>query len=225
MSIPPRKVSVLIGDDHAIVRQGLCSLLLADGNFIIVGEAGNGHEAVALAKTLSPDVVVLDIAMPQLNGIDAARQILAARPTARVIMLSAHKEDEYVSRALEIGAHGFLEKQTSSEVLAKAIRTVAAGQPFFNPAILRRLKLLLDRNGQAVTNGNRLTCREREVLQLVAEGAANKQIAAVLTISIKTVEKHRQHLMDKLNIHDTAGLTRYAISTGVIEIGIQKQIA
>ena len=222
MSIPPRKVSVLIGDDHTIVRQGLCSLLLAEGNFSIVGEAANGHEAVALAKTFSPDVVVLDIAMPQLNGIDAARQILAARPAARIIMLSAHKEDEYVSRALEIGAHGFLEKQTSSEVLAKAIRTVAAGQPFFSPSIVRRVKLLLDvpldRNGQAVTNGNRLTSREREVLQLVAEGAANKQIAAVLTISIKTVEKHRQHLMDKLNIHDTAGLTRYAISTGVIKV-------
>ncbi|AKC81682.1 LuxR family transcriptional regulator [Verrucomicrobia bacterium IMCC26134] len=227
MNITP-KITVLIAEDHVVVRQGLCSLLNADGDFKIAGEAKDGREAVNLAASLRPDVILLDIGMPFLNGIDAARQILAAQPAARVIILSAHNEDEYVSRAVDIGAQGFLEKQTSSEILAKAIRTVAGGQPFFSPAILRRMQLMLvvplDRDGHSVANGNRLTAREREVLQLVAEGAANKQVAASLGISIKTVEKHRQSLMDKLNIHDTAGLTRYAISTGVIESNLLREV-
>lgn len=228
MNLTARKISVLIGDDHSVVRQGLCALLVADGNFTIAGEANNGREAVALAATLRPDVILLDIAMPILNGIEAARQIIANHPAARVIMLSAHNEDEYVTRTLQVGVRGFLEKQTSADILTKAIRTVASGLPFFSPPILRRMKgiaaLPLNRDGQAVANGKRLSSRESEVLQLVAEGAANKQIAAALNISIKTVEKHRQHLMDKLNIHDTAGLTRYAISTGVIESSVQKQV-
>ena len=227
MNITP-KITVLIAEDHVVVRQGLCSLLNADGDFKIAGEAKDGREAVNLAASLRPDVILLDIGMPFLNGIDAARQILAAQPAARVIILSAHNEDEYVSRAVDIGAQGFLEKQTSSEILAKAIRTVAGGQPFFSPAILRRMQLMLvvplDSDGHSVANGNRLTAREREVLQLVAEGAANKQVAASLGISIKTVEKHRQSLMDKLNIHDTAGLTRYAISTGVIESNLLREV-
>ena len=227
MNITP-KITVLIAEDHVVVRQGLCSLLNADGDFKIAGEAKDGREAVNLAASLRPDVILLDIGMPFLNGIDAARQLLAAQPAARVIILSAHNEDEYVSRAVDIGAQGFLEKQTSSEILAKAIRTVAGGQPFFSPAILRRMQLMLvvplDRDGHSVANGNRLTAREREVLQLVAEGAANKQVAASLGISIKTVEKHRQSLMDKLNIHDTAGLTRYAISTGVIESNLLREV-
>jgi DNA-binding NarL/FixJ family response regulator len=228
MSLPSKKISVLIGDDHAIVRQGLCALLIADGGFSIAGEASNGHQAISLAASLRPDVILLDIAMPELNGIEAARQILGKQPSTRIIMLSAHNEDEYVTRTLEVGVRGFLEKQTSAEILTKAIRTVVGGQPFFSPTILRRMQSinsrLLDREGQAVVNGKRLTLRESEVLQLVAEGAANKQIASALGISIKTVEKHRQHLMDKLNIHETAGLTRYAIATGVIESALQKHI-
>ncbi len=228
MSLPSKKISVLIGDDHAVVRQGLCALLVADGNFTIAGEASNGHQAISLSAALRPDVILLDIAMPELNGIEAARQILGKQPSARIIMLSAHNEDEYVTRTLEVGVRGFLEKQTSADILTKAIRTVVTGQPFFSPAILRRMQSIhsrpLDREGHAVVNGKRLTLRESEVLQLVAEGAANKQIAAALNISIKTVEKHRQHLMDKLNIHETAGLTRYAIATGVIESALQKHI-
>ena len=222
------KITVLVAEDHVVVRQGLCGLLNADGNLIVAGQAKDGHEAVHLAASLRPDVILLDIAMPLMNGIDAARQILAARPTARVIILSAHNEDEYVRRAVDVGAQGFLEKQTSSEILTKAIRTVAGGKPFFSPAILRRMQLMddvpLNRHGHSVPNGNRLTPREREVLQLVAEGAANKQVAATLSITIKTVEKHRQNLMDKLSIHDTAGLTRYAIATGVIESSLQSEI-
>ena len=171
-----------------------------------------------MAQTLRPDVIVMDIAMPVLNGLEATRQILAANPAAKVVMLSAHSDDVYVERMNEAGVAGFLEKQTSAEILTKAIHEVAAGNTFFSPSIAKRLRdnqsKPRDRDGLLKANGARLTSRESEVLQLVAEGAANKQVAAELGISIKTVEKHRQHLMDKLNIHDTAGLTRYAHRRG-----------
>ncbi len=225
---PQKQITVLLAEDHAVVRQGLSALLKADGNFRIAGEAETGREAVDLAHTLRPDVILMDIAMPLLNGLEATRQILAANPAAKVIVLSAHSDEVYVERMNEIGAVGFLEKQTSAELLTKAIREVAAGHVFFSPSIARRRQLAQgrprNREGLLKANGNRLTSRECEVLQLVAEGSANKQVAAQLGISIKTVEKHRQHLMDKLNIHDTAGLTRYAISTGVIESSVQLNI-
>lgn len=217
----PSKIRVLLAEDHKIVREGLCTLLEAEGHFEIIGQAQNGREAVALAVTLAPDVIVMDIAMPVLNGLAATLQILVATPKARVLILSAHSDDEYIKRMCEAGVSGFLEKQTSAEMLSKAIREIATGGKFFSAAITKRLhdasQMPLDRNGQLRANGTRLTARESEVLQLVAEGSANKQIAGALCISIKTVEKHRQHLMDKLNIHDTAGLTRYAIAEGIIE--------
>jgi len=221
-------ITVLLAEDHAIVRQGLSALLRTDGGFKLVGEARNGREAVELAQTLRPDVILMDIAMPLMNGLEATRQILTANPAAKVLILSAHSDDIYVERMNEAGAAGFLEKQTSAEVLNKAIREVAQGRTYFSPAIARRLGAAAskprDRDGLVKANASRLTSRETEVLQLVAEGSANKQIAAVLGISIKTVEKHRQHLMDKLNIHDTASLTRYAIQTGVIESNVQLTI-
>jgi DNA-binding NarL/FixJ family response regulator len=216
-----RPITVLLVEDHVVVRQGLCALLEMDGRFVIAGEARNGREAVELARRLRPDVILMDIAMPMLNGAEATRQILAARPTSRIVVLSAHSDDIYVDRMVQIGVAGFLEKQTSSEILARAIREVAAGRTFFSPAIARRLGSLQNspRNGSGKRNAKArgLTPRELEVLQLVAEGSANKQIAAALRISIKTVEKHRQHLMNKLEIHDTASLTRYAITAGIIE--------
>jgi DNA-binding NarL/FixJ family response regulator len=163
----------------------------------------------------------MDIAMPLLNGLEATRQILTANPAARVIILSAHSDDVYVERLNSAGAVGFLEKQSSAELLAMAIRTVAGGGTYFSPAIAKRRRetqsYAVNREGQPKEGGVRLTSRETEVLQLVAEGQANKQVAATLGISIKTVEKHRQHLMDKLNLHETAGLTRYAIAQGIIE--------
>jgi DNA-binding NarL/FixJ family response regulator len=166
--------------------------------------------------------------MPVLNGLEATKQILAADPAAKVVILSAHSDDEYIERMTTAGVAGFLEKQTSAEILTKAIREVANGRTFFSPSITRRLTLAenqpRDRKGMTRPNATRLTSRESEVLQLVAEGSANKQIAAALGISIKTVEKHRQHLMDKLNIHETAGLTRYAIAMGVIESRVQLTI-
>lgn len=223
-----RSITVLLADDHAIVRQGLSALLKTDGHFEILGQARNGREAVLMAETSKPDVILMDIAMPILNGLEATRQILAANPTAKVVILSAHSDDEYIERMRQAGVVGFLEKQTSAEILATALRRVANGEIVFSPSITKRLRdernKPRDRNGMLKDEPNRLTSREAEVLQLVAEGSANKQVAAELGISIKTVEKHRQHLMDKLNIHDTAGLTRYAIAVGVIQCSVQLTI-
>ena len=226
--IPAKMISVLLAEDHAIVRQGLCALLNADGHFLMVGEARHGREAVEMAKALRPDVILMDIAMPGLNGLEATRQILAADPVAKVIILSAHSDDAYVERMDAAGVAGFLEKQTSADILTKAIREVVKGNRFFSPSIAKRLHDSSNRprtrDGFIKAAGAGLTPRESEVLQLVAEGSANKQIAAELGISIKTVEKHRQQLMDKLNIHDTAGLTRYAIAAGVIVCSVQVTI-
>ena len=223
-----KQITVMLAEDHAVVRQGLCALLKADGAFTMVGEARTGREAVDMARTLRPDVILMDIAMPVLNGLEATRQILAANPAAKIVILSAHSDDEYIERMSTAGVAGFLEKQTSAEILTQAIREVAKGHTFFSPAIAKRLNddknKPRDRDGMVKANAAKLTSREAEVLQLVAEGSANKQVAAELGISIKTVEKHRQHLMDKLNIHETAGLTRYAIAAGVIESRVQLTI-
>lgn len=221
-------ITILLAEDHAVVRQGLCALLQADKHFKMVGEVRTGREAVEMAARLHPDVVVMDIAMPVLNGIEATRQILTANSSARVLMLSAHSDDEYIERTLAVGGAGFLEKQTSAETLALAICEVAAGRTYFSPGVTKRLRHLPNgakRDGVRPTIRARLTSRESEVLQLVAEGHANKQVATELGISIKTVEKHRQHVMDKLNIHETAGLTRYAIAAGIVESKVQLTIA
>ena len=224
----PRKITVLLAEDHAVVRQGLTTLLLTEGSFDVVGQAQTGRDAVRLAAQLRPDVILMDIAMPVLNGIEATRQILAVNPAARILILSAHSDDEYIERTIAVGVVGFLEKQSSAEILTKALHDVAGGKTFFSQAIAKRIvdsrTRSLGREGMPRAQGVKLTSREHEVLQLVAEGQANKQVAAALGISIKTVEKHRQHLMDKLNIHETAGLTRYAIAHGIIESSVQVTI-
>jgi DNA-binding NarL/FixJ family response regulator len=183
---------------------------------------------VALAKKLMPAVVVMDIAMPLLNGLEATRQILQAGTGTKILMLSAHSDDTYIEQAVAFGAKGFLLKQTSSNDLSKAIREIEKGNTFFSPSIAKRLQRQtqksLDRKGLLKTKAVQLSSREMEVLQLIAEGEANKQIADDLNISIKTVEKHREHLMQKLDIHDTAGLTRYAIGAGIIESSVQLTI-
>ncbi len=221
-------IKILLADDHMIVREGLRSLLQADGGIEVIGEALNGREAVEMAAALRPDVVVMDIAMPLLNGLEATRQILAALPGTKVLILSAHSDDAYIDRVVAIGASGFLIKQTSAQILAKAIREVMAGKTFYSPQVLKRVRdhyQAPDKaGGLLIKKATGLTSRELEVVQLVAEGQANKQVAAGLNISIKTVEKHRQHVMDKLNIHDTAGLTRYAIARGIIESSVQVTI-
>ena len=215
-----QKITVLLADDHTIVRQGLRALLEAEEDMMVVGEAENGRQAVQLAKRLQPNVVVMDIAMPQLNGLEATRQLTKESPKIHVIILSSYSDDEYVQQLTDAGASGYLVKQTAATDLVAAIREAKKGNAFFSPAISKRL---LDHYRSSLNRSpdqkkpTRLTPREMEVLQLIAEGYANKQIAGELFISIKTVEKHRQQLMHKLDIHDVASLTRYAISKGVIE--------
>ncbi len=218
-------ITVLLAEDHLIVREGLRALLNLETDMKIVGEAENGRQAVSLACQLGPDVVVMDIAMPLLNGLAATRQILQASPSTKVLMLSAHSDDSYVEQVMALGAAGYLIKQTAAHVLLEAIREVYQGRPYFSPSISRRIKNH-DRNApprgdHSGRNAFLLTSRETEVLQLIAEGKANKQTANELHISVKTVEKHRQSLMQKLNIHDTAGLTRHAIAAGIIESSVQ----
>ena len=224
----PKLITVLLAEDHLIVREGFRGLLKGERDIEIVGEAENGRLAVQLTKKLRPAVVVMDIAMPQLNGLEAARQIMEALPATRIIILSAHSDDAYVEQATAAGAVGYLIKQTSSHDLCTAIREVHAGKTFFSPSIGKQLKHQYEKSSQPAGLSKKrsanLSAREAEVLQLIAEGKANKETADELGISIKTVEKHRQHLMEKLNIHDTAGLTRYAVSTGVIESSVQLTI-
>jgi DNA-binding NarL/FixJ family response regulator len=220
-----KTIRTILADDHTIVREGLRSLLLADGGIEVVGEAHNGREAVEMAKALRPDMVVMDIAMPVLNGLEATHQILNAMPGTKVVILSAHSDDAYIDRVMAVGASGFLIKQASAQILAKAIHEVMAGRTFYSPVVSKRLQdhysAPANAGGPRIKRATGLTSRELEVIQLVAEGHANKQVAAILKISVKTVEKHRQHLMNKLNIHDTAGLTRYAITRGIIESSVQ----
>ena len=215
-----KRIAVLLVDDHTVVRQGLRALLESEGDLKVVGEAENGRQAVRLAKKLLPDVVVMDVAMPVLNGIEATRQISKDIPSTKVLGLTSYGDDEYVTQLMQAGASGFLIKQTAADDLLKAIRQVKEGKTYFSPSVAKRLR---EQKGELLANGHHpskvsdLTSRESEVLQLIAEGFANKQVAAELSISIKTVEKHRQQVMNKLNIHDVAGLTRYAISKGWVE--------
>lgn len=218
-----KKITILLVDDHTMLRQGLRALLLSEPDMEVVGEAENGRQALQMARKLAPDVVVMDVAMPQLNGIEATRQLTHELPRTRVLILSSYGDDAYVHQLTEAGAVGYIIKQTAANDLIMAIREAHKGNAYFSPSIAKRL---LDRYREAFLKGGRainqktpvsLTSREREVLQLVAEGKGNKQMASDLCISIKTVEKHRQQAMDKLNIHDIAGLTRYAIAQGIIE--------
>ena len=220
------RARVLLADDHRMVAEGLKRLLTPE--FELLGVVEDGFALVEAAKKLRPDVIVADISMPLLNGLEATRQICKASPTVRVLILSAHSDDAYVDQAIELGAAGFLIKQTSSHVLATAIREVQNGKLFFSPSIAsrfqRRERTSLDREGNPRKRGARLSSREMEVLQLIAEGMPNKEVAAELGVSFKTVDKHRQHLMGKLDIHDVAGLTRYAIAEGIIESTVRVTI-
>ena len=223
-----KRITVLLADDHQIVREGFRSLLQHEPDIEVVGEAESGRQAVQLTRKLRPAVIVMDIAMPLLNGLEATRQIRKDFPATKVLILSAHSDDAYIEQVAELGAVGFLLKQTSSHILATAIREVQKGNTFFSADIAKRLRNRdqqeLDREGQFKKKNNRLSSREVEVLQLIAEGKPNKQVAAELGVTFKTVDKHRQHLMGKLNIHDIAGLTRYAINAGIIESRVQVTI-
>jgi DNA-binding NarL/FixJ family response regulator len=216
-----KQITVLLADDHRLVREGLRMLLELEKDLQIVGEAEDGRQAVALVKKLRPAVVLMDIAMPLLNGLEATRQIRKDFPDTKVLILSAHSHAAFVKQVTDLGAAGFLLKHTSSTVLATAIRELHKGNTFYSPSISKRLnggdQKSLDREGNSQKKNSCLSSREVEVLQLIAEGQANKQVAAELGLSFKTVDKYRQSLMGKLNIHDIAGLTRYAIAEGIIE--------
>ena len=217
------KITVLLADDHTLMRQGVRSLLQAQSDIEIVGEAGTGRQAVEQAKALRPDVVVMDIAMPLLNGLEATRRILRQNPSSRVLILSTYSDDEYVQQLTEAGAAGYLLKDSAVTDLVNAIREAHQGRSYFSPPIARRLmhqfRERFVRGVPVMKRTDSLTPRETEVLQLIAEGKANKQIAAELSLGVKTIEHHRQQMMKKLNIHEIANLTRYAISKGIVEMG------
>jgi DNA-binding NarL/FixJ family response regulator len=207
-------VLIILADDHQIFRQGLKALLGRE-NFEVVGEASDGHEAVRLARDLRPDVAVLDFAMPLLNGMDAARQIQQVSPRTRTVLLTMHNEDHYVLEGLRAGINGYVVKTQAAADLVRAIHEVSRGQVYLSPGVSRALvDAYLSGTAPPV---DPLTPREREVIQLIAEGKTTKAIADLLSISVKTAETHRTRIMEKLEIHQTAGLVRYAIRRGVIE--------
>lgn len=215
------KFKVLLADDHTLFRAGLRSLMELESDIEVVGEAENGRLAVELTRTLRPEIVVMDIAMPLLNGLEATRQILHEMPKTKILILSGYSNDDFIDKVIDAGACGYLVKQSSPSAMIKAIREIRKGLKIYSPSISKHVRERYkgsSADGKPVKiQGVDLTSRETEVLQLVAEGQANKQIADELGISVKTVEKHRQQLKKKLKINDTAGLTRYAITAGIIE--------
>ncbi len=213
------KVKVLLVEDHTIVRQGLKRLLEEKG-IEIVGEAEDGRKGVKLVRELDPDIVVMDIGLPRLGGIEAARRIRKEKPDTKIIMLTIHKEESYLFKALEAGSDGYLVKETAMADLVNAIESVLKGQIYISPNFpddtVERFRKL-QRSGKPADEFSRLTNREKEILQLIAEGYTSKKIGDTLFISVKTVENHRANIMNKLNIHETAGLVRYAIQIGLVD--------
>jgi two-component system response regulator NreC len=214
-----KKLRILLADDHIVVRTGLRALLERQPNLEVVGESENGRETVELAASLGPDVVVMDVAMPVLNGIEATKTIVTQCPTTAVVILSMHADESYVMRALKAGALGYLLKDSAAADLISAIQAVSQNKSFFSPKVSRILAedyvRLLKQKG-AVDSYDLLTSREREILQLLAEGKANKEVATALNISPYTVETHRSHILQKLNLHNPAELILYAVRKGII---------
>lgn len=214
-----RKTRVLLADDHQLMRSGLRLMLERESDMSVVGEASDGREAVALAKSLKPDVVVMDIAMPNLSGIEAAHQMTEENPELGIVMLTMHSDESYVLRALKAGSRGYLLKDSAEADLINAVHVVAGGKSFFSPAVS---KVLLDDYVRKLKRSGTedayelLTPREREVLQLVAEGKSNKDIANLLNLSVYTVESHRANLMEKLNLRGLPELILYAVRKGII---------
>ena len=208
-------IRVLLADDHALVRDGLRAVLARETDIQVVGEAADGREALAAAETAKPDVAVLDLSMPLLNGLDAARQLAARDRGPRTILITMHAEDRYVLEALRAGVQGYVLKKQAVADLVRAIREVAAGRVYLSPGVGAAVAAAIRASGPLPEDG--LTPREREVLQLVGEGKTTKEIAAILRVSVKTADAHRTRLMQKLDIHDIAGLTRCAIRLGLIQ--------
>jgi len=207
-------IKILLADDHAVVREGLRSVLERKG-LTVVAEAADGRAAVELSRTHQPDVAVLDLSMPLLSGFDAAREILRERPETKALLLTVHDEDSYVLEALRAGIRGYVLKTQASADLVRAVEEVARGFVYLSPGISEAVVLAFRNRSELPADP--LTPREREVLQLVASGKSTKQVASILKVSVKTAESHRTHLMNKLDIHETASLVRYAIRRGLIE--------
>ena len=213
------KIRVFLVDDHTVVRQGLRRILESDEEIEIVGEAGDGRAAVELAQRVQPHVVVMDVALPELNGIEATRQIMKRNENARVLILTMHSDDVCVRQSLKAGARGYLLKDSEDLDLLKAVKAIGRGGSFFSPAVSKVVLsgYLGDKvDGDAEDSVARLTDREREVLQLIAEGKTNKEIATLLSVSINTVETHRKHIMEKLDLHNTADIVRFAVRKKIV---------
>jgi len=212
-----KPIRILLADDHTLVRAGIRSLVQAISGIQVVAEAGDGREALSLIETHQPDVALLDIAMPSLNGLEVAAQVADNFPFVRVIMLSMHATEEYVLRALRAGASGYLLKDADTAELELAIKAVTRGETYLSPAVSKHVTEYIRRVGEEAHSAlERLTPRQREVLQLVAEGHTTQEIARIMTLSVKTVETHRTQLMERLDIHDIAGLVRYAVREGLV---------
>jgi two-component system response regulator NreC len=218
-----KKVKLLVADDHKIFRQGIKKLLEVESDLQVVGEAADGREAVKKATELKPDVILMDIAMANLNGLEATKQIKKVLPSVKVIMLTMHKNEEYILQSFQAGASGFILKEGAVEELVSAIRSIHSDKSFLSPSISKTLidaYLRKMETGKTETPFDLLTDREREVLQLIAEGYTNREVAKSLFISVKTVEAHRAHIMQKLNIHDIAKLVKYAIQKGLVDLNV-----
>jgi len=208
-------IRILLADDHSLVRQGFSMILGAEADMEVVGQAGNGREAIEMAEKLLPDLVIMDVTMPELNGIEATRRLAASLPRTRVLALSMHKDSAYVREILRAGARGYLRKDSGDADLLKAVRSVAKGEGYISPAVS---EAVLQDYRRHVTNPlDLLTSREREVLQMIAEGKTNKEIATVLNLSVYTVEAHRGRVMEKLNLHSAGELVRFALRSGLID--------
>ncbi len=210
-----KKTRVLLADDHSIVRQGFRMILSAQPDFEVIGEAANGREAVQLAEELKPDVAVMDVSMPELNGIEATRRISEVSPRTRVVALSMHKDSVYVREILRAGARGYLLKDAMDTDLIGAVRAVARGEGYISPAVSEAV--LSDYRKHVTDPLDLLSSREREVLQMIAEGKTNKEIANELNLSVYTVEAHRGRIMEKLNLHSTGDIVRFAVRNGLID--------
>ena len=220
MSAKKQTIKVLVADDHPVVRKGLQSCLARQGRIRVVGEAADGDEALRKVRELKPDVVLMDISMPGMNGLAVTEVLRREAPQVKVLVISVHRNKDAIFRVIQAGAHGYVSKEAPSEEVVRAIETLAAGEPFFSEEIARAALSEFVTSGGKKEPFSQLTSREREVLVQIAEGKSNKEIADALRIGVRTIETHRERIMRRLNIHSVAGLTKYAIANGLVALEV-----